>query len=189
MKLYLIRHGKTKANSEMLCCGHSDLHLTEVGKKELQDLKHLYNDIDKDNVLFYSSGLARTNETIKELFGDVCIIENHNLEELNYGDFEMMPFNELVNSDSYKKWATDEFHNKTPNGESLLDLFDRVVKAIDSIINNNKDNKDIVIVTHGGPVVFIYNYLLKNNELEEVDLDNGRFLEFTYTDKWNVTKR
>ena len=100
MKLYLIRHGKTKANSEMLCCGKSDLHLSEVGKKELQDLKYLYKDINKDNVLFYSSGLARTNETIEELFGDVSIIENHNLEELNYGDFEMMPFNELVKLDS-----------------------------------------------------------------------------------------
>ena len=66
MRIYLIRHGKTQANERHLYCGSTDLSLSDAGKAELQQLHY-----DIKNVRFLTSGMKRTNETLRILFGDV----------------------------------------------------------------------------------------------------------------------
>ena len=38
MTIYLIRHGKTKANEKHLSCGCTDLPLSNAGKEELHSV-------------------------------------------------------------------------------------------------------------------------------------------------------
>ena len=62
-KLYLIRHGRTEANEKWLYCGATDLTLSESGKK---DLEKVHCEIP-GNPLFMTSGMKRTEETLKIL--------------------------------------------------------------------------------------------------------------------------
>ena len=39
MTIYLIRHGKTKANERRLYCGSTDLPLSLVGREELSRIR------------------------------------------------------------------------------------------------------------------------------------------------------
>ena len=63
MTIYLIRHGKTEANEKWLYCGSTDLPLSERGREELRGISY-----DIKNVRFLTSGMKRTNETLKILF-------------------------------------------------------------------------------------------------------------------------
>lgn len=187
MKIYVIRHGKTIANELRLYCGASDVSLTDLGRKELEEIKSIYKDINKNEFLFYSSGLKRANESIKELFGDVEIIEDKDLQEINFGDFEMKSYEELKNLSSYQEWISDAFNKKAPNGESGLDQYIRVKRALERIISNNKD---VVIVTHGGTIYYIFNILINNKDnLYEISPENGRGYLFENKDNvWTFSK-
>ena len=60
--LYLIRHGKTRANLEHRYCGSSDLPLSEQGIEELRGLNYCVG-----TPRFYTSGMLRTEQTLKIL--------------------------------------------------------------------------------------------------------------------------
>ena len=67
LMLSLIRHGKTEANEKHLYCGKSDIHLSENGINELNDIKSSIKYPECNN--FFSSGAKRANETL-EIFYD-----------------------------------------------------------------------------------------------------------------------
>lgn len=187
MKIYLIRHGKTIANEKRLYCGKTDLPLSEAGISELESLKELYKDIDKTNLVFYTSGKKRANESLEILFDKPNYLIDHRLEEMNFGDFEMKSYNDLKEDIAYKEWISDVNNNRTPNGESSKDQEQRVIEAFKDILNNN--NKDVVIMTHGGSIYYIYQYLMHSNmNIYEIMPDNGRGYIFTKHDKWDVSK-
>ena len=64
--VYLIRHGKTKANENHLYCGKSDIELSKKGIEELEEFKKKIK-YPKCEILF-SSGAKRANETLEILY-------------------------------------------------------------------------------------------------------------------------
>ena len=149
MTIYLIRHGKTEANEKWLYCGSTDLPLSETGREEL---RQLYYDIK--NVRFISSGMKRTNETLKILFGDVSYEEDPRFREVDFGIFEMHSYNELKDTNAYQAWCTgDNEANVPPNGESGLQMKQRVLEAFSEI------KEDTVLVCHGGVIAVIMEHL------------------------------
>lgn len=187
MKLYLIRHGRTLANLKRLYCGSTDLELLDESIKELESLKPKYQMIDKNKTIFYSSGKKRANKTLEILFDNVDYIIDKSLEEMNFGDFEMKSYEELKNNKDYLKWIEDDYHNIIPNGESGYIQEQRVIKALNNILKNK--DKDIVIVTHGGTIHYIYNYLLKTNKnIYETNVNYGSGYLFTFNNGWEVSE-
>ena len=91
-KIYLIRHGKTTANEQHLYCGSTDLPLSQKGREELVTIKY---DIDKTQVCFITSGMERTKQTLKILFGDVEYSIDRRFKEIDFGIFEMKSYNEF----------------------------------------------------------------------------------------------
>ena len=67
MSIYLIRHGKTRANEEHRYCGSTDLPLSEGGRAELNALTYRL----PEGLRFVTSGMLRTEQTLQALFGDV----------------------------------------------------------------------------------------------------------------------
>ena len=154
MTIYLIRHGKTEANEKHLYCGSTDLPLSEAGKAELQGL---HNDIK--NVRFITSGMKRTNETLRILFGDVPYEEDPRFREVDFGIFEMHSYEELKDTPDYQVWLSgDNNVNVPPNGESGAQMKERVLAALSKI----KD--DTCIITHGGVIATIMAYLFPEEE-------------------------
>ena len=149
MTIYLIRHGKTEANEKHLYCGSTDLPLSETGKAELQKLHY-----NIKNVRFITSGMKRTNETLRILFGDVPYEEDPRFREVDFGIFEMHSYEELKHTPDYQNWlAGDNEANIPPNGESGVQMKARVLAALSEI------REDTCIITHGGVIAAIMEHL------------------------------
>ena len=152
MTIYLIRHGKTEANEKHLYCGSTDLPLSDGSKEELRSVHY-----DIKNVRFISSGMKRTNETLRVLFGDVPYKVDPRFREVDFGIFEMQSFEQLKDTPEYQVWlAGDNDANIPPNGESGLQMKARVLGAFSEI------KEDTCIITHGGVIASIMEYLFPN---------------------------
>ena len=149
MIIYLIRHGKTSANEKHLYCGSTDLPLSDAGKEELHSVHY-----DIKNVRFITSGMKRTNETLRILFGDVPYEVDPRFREVDFGIFEMHSYEELKDHPDYQTWLTgDNEANIPPNGESGVQMKERVLNAFSEI------KEDTCIITHGGCIAAIMEYL------------------------------
>ena len=167
MTVYLIRHGKTEANEKRLYCGSTDLPLSKTGRKELSQLHYKIK-----NVRFLTSGMKRTNETLKILFGDAPYEEDPRFREVDFGIFEMQSFEQLKNTPEYQAWLTgDNDANIPPNGESGLQMKARVMEAISEI------KEDTCIITHGGCIAAIMEHLFpeENKKWMKVNLSVPKF--------------
>lgn len=162
LRLIIIRHGETFANLNKLNQGQTDSELTQKGinqaKKTGEYLKRLK--IDE----FYSSDLKRTSNTTKEIskfHENAKIHHKKELRELNLGILENTPYNK--DKDILKLGIKDMIY-KPKNGESMFELYLRIKKFIKRLIKKElkeKNNKTIALITHGGVIVCMLLYLLK----------------------------
>ena len=145
MTIYLIRHGKTEANEKHLYCGRTDLSLSVVGREELQNIRY-----DIKNVRFITSGMKRTDETMRILFGDAPYEIDSRFREVDFGIFEMHSYDQLKATPEYQAWlAGDNESNGPPEGESGKQMKERVLSAFSEI------QEDTCIITHGGVIATI----------------------------------
>ena len=90
MKLYLIRHGATRANLEHLYCGSTDLPLSAEGAEALRALRY-----DTPKARYLTSGMRRTNETMEILFPGKAYEQDARFREVDFGIFEMKSYAQL----------------------------------------------------------------------------------------------
>lgn len=170
MNIYLIRHGKTKANEEARYIGKTNMCLSTHGIDELLNLKSIYN-ISKDFVLL-SSPLKRCIESTELLFNQSPKELVDNFSEINFGDWELKRYVDLKDDEVYCKWL-DDFNSVTPpRGEATLDFRNRVLNSFAEIVDKYGDN-DVYIVTHGGVIRTIMSYYFKDKEFFEWSTANG----------------
>lgn len=159
MTVCLIRHGKTMANEKHLYCGSTDLPLSDGGKAELKKLHYRTG-----NVSFLTSGMKRTDETLRILFGEVSYAVDPRFREVDFGIFEMCGYEEIKEDPAYQQWITgDNEANVPPGGESGADMTRRVLEAFGSI------QEDTVIITHGGVIAAIMAYLFPEEAKNRYD--------------------
>ena len=159
MTIYLIRHGKTEANEKRLYCGSTDLPLSARGREELSQLHY-----EIKNVRFLTSGMKRTNETLKILFGDVPYEEDPRFREVDVGAFEMLSFEQLKDIPEYQAWlAGDNEVNVPPSGESGEQMKQRVLEAFSGI------KEDTVLICHGGVIAAIMEHLFPHENKTRYD--------------------
>ena len=145
MSIYLIRHGKTEANEKHLYCGSTDLPLSEKGRAELRAMG--YHITPKR---FVTSGMKRTDETLRILFGNAPFSVDSRFREVDFGDFEMKSYEMLKDDPAYQIWLTgDNEANTPPGGESGVQMTRRVLEAFREIPDGT------ALVTHGGVIAAI----------------------------------
>ncbi|MDY3224946.1 MAG: histidine phosphatase family protein [Candidatus Faecousia sp.] len=145
MSIYLIRHGKTAANERRLYCGSTDLPLSVAGAAELRQLRYA---IAPER--FVTSGMKRTEETLKLLFGDVPFAVDVRFREMDFGDFEMRGYEELKDDPAYQAWISgDNEANVPPHGESGAQMTRRALEAFREIPDGT------AVIAHGGVIAAI----------------------------------
>lgn len=145
MSIYLIRHGKTEANEKHLYCGSTDLSLSENGREELRALNYAITP-----KRFVTSGMKRTEETLKILFGNVPFTVDTRFREVDFGDFEMKSYEQLKEKAAYQAWLTgDNERNVPPSGESGAQMTRRVLEAYSELPDGT------ALITHGGVIAAI----------------------------------
>ena len=147
-RIYLIRHGATRANEQHLYCGSTDLPLSEAGAAALGKLSY-----GMDAERYVTSGMKRTNETLRILFGNVPFREEAAFREVDFGVFEMRSYGELKDDPAYQAWlAGDNEKNVPPGGESGEAMKARALPAFGALAALPGDT---VLVTHGGVIAAI----------------------------------
>lgn len=131
-RISILRHGYTAANEEGIYIGTTDLPLSVSGIEELQT-KYDLNKYPKVQRV-YTSPLIRALQSAEILFPEREIIICDDLREMDFGAFEGLSVNDLINLDSYKKWLKGGPDNPPPNGESLRDMVARCYNALNMII-------------------------------------------------------
>ena len=145
-KLYLVRHGRTEANEKWLYCGSTDLPLSASGAKMLENVHY---EVPKE-CIFMTSGMLRTEQTLKILFGNVPHTVDGRFREVDFGIFEMHSYEQLKSDPVYQEWITgDNEKNVPPNGESGEQMLERVLEGLKDL---QKESKNVVLVTHGGVI-------------------------------------
>ena len=164
VKLILVRHALTVDNQKSRLSGHIDSSISEEGKEKIDKITNYLKDFDIDKI--YTTTSSRTKDTVKKLseLKSIEIIEKESLKEISFGDFEGLTFDEI--KDKYPKEFQDMiekgYEYKYPNGESLIDSYNRVCIELDNIISNN-DDRTILICSHGGTIRNIITYLISNS--------------------------
>ena len=169
VKLILVRHALTVDNQKSRLSGHIDSSISEEGKEQIDKITNYLKDFDIDKI--YTTTSSRTKDTVKKL-SELKSIEiiaktkkrSTKLKEISFGDFEGLTFDEI--KDKYPKEFQDMiekgYEYKYPNGESLIDSYNRVCIELDNIISNN-DDRTILICSHGGTIRNIITYLISNS--------------------------
>ena len=147
MKLTLIRHGITYGNKYGLYYGATDLPLLEEGIDELRARKktHRYPTAPR----YYTSPLQRTQQTLRQLYGEVPFTVVDDLREMNFGVFEMRTVEDLRQDPAFVEWNQDVALHRCPGGESFADVQARAQAAIAPIL---AADEDAVCVIHGGVI-------------------------------------
>ncbi len=161
IRLYLIRHGETEWNKARRFQGWTDIELSDEGKSQAALLGERFKKIDVDEI--YSSPLKRAVETAKAIADNknIEIKMNENFKEINFGEWEGLTATEIS-----QKFGSgfDEFikypeMGSFPGEMSFDNVTERIKRGLKEVIDG-KDDKNIVIVSHGGIVRLIIKYLM-----------------------------
>lgn len=159
-KVYLVRHGETEYNKKGCYYGWTDCGLAEEGIEQSEALGKTFKDIHYDVML--SSDLKRAVETANIIhYNSVELKLDKRLRELNFGQWEGKSYQEVAieYTEHWNLWVED-FENAEPTeGESFVNMCNRVCQCVDDILDEYKD-KSIVIVGHNGSLRIIAAYLL-----------------------------
>jgi isoleucyl-tRNA synthetase len=147
-KFIFLRHGEsdTNLNNIINCDPSLEYHLTDTGKKEIQDVS---KKIEKADAIYVSPYL-RTRETAEILAGEIGfdigkIVQDKRLAELNFGDLNGKPFTEYLD---YEEKNIGTYDTALPEGESYFDAKKRFAEFLYEIDGKHKD-ATILVVTHG----------------------------------------
>lgn len=149
MRLFLVRHGETKWNREEVFRGKIDVELNERGREQARLTARALSGLKLAAV--YASPLSRALETariIAEPHGlDVGILEG--LNDLDYGNWQGLSHTEVRERypELYREWAARPHTVRFEGGESLDDVRQRAVAALQEIAERHR-GQNVVAVSH-----------------------------------------
>lgn len=190
MKIIMVRHGETIANNEKRYLGLKNSPYTEKGKSQVEEIVtklSKYRNIKE----IYCSQLPRTLSIADKIATrlDKKVIITTDICELDFGIFDGKTYKE-IEKDHPKEWAAwvlDQLNYKIPKGESMKDLYDRVSRFIDELIEKKSEGQ-YLLITHGGIIQTIITYLL---DLDIKDrwhfkIPPGAIVEIDYRENYGV---
>lgn len=142
MEIIMLRHGETEDNIKKVF-SRDDTRLTEKGIKQIEDIKESIEGLNYNKV--YYSPLKRTVETLRKL--ELDGIEELRIREINFGIFtgENYPGILELYPEESKLWVEDSKNYKIPKGESLLEVYTRVVEFLEEIA---RGKENVLLVCH-----------------------------------------
>ncbi len=160
MKIYLIRHARTVWNDERRIQGWADIEPYEEAKKIF--LEKVRKIPDNPDVIF-SSDLKRaiiSANLIRQLHPNTPILLDWRLRERNMGELEGKLY-EGIREEFPELWGTVDV--APPGGESILDMAERLEKAVKDILWFSEINgyKVVFVISHQLAIEVLRRILLK----------------------------
>lgn len=160
--IYMIRHGESVGNQKRDFLGHTDLPITEKGEKQALAAAAYLSSIGFAPDSVYASPLCRAYKTtllalsLCEAPAPICL---DGLREIYAGDWEGKNFDALdvEYPEERRIWREDVGHARPVGGESVAQLYGRVVSTVLTIAKENL-GKTVFIGTHATPIRAVETY-------------------------------
>lgn len=155
LELVCVRHGTTKWNKEKRYLGHTDIGILPESLAELMPVKKVLEERTFRKI--YCSDLKRCRETLDWIYPSSTgsVVFDRCLREMDFGEWEGLTYDQLRNSEVYRKWLDNPQSVTPPGGESWVHFQGRLTDFINSLTawaqDESKDNR-VLVVTHGGVI-------------------------------------
>ena len=178
MKLIIVRHGQTIANSKKIIQGKIDGKLTEKGIEQAKEVGRHLREHHKIDMVFCSP-LGRCVETLNNILEEYPIEGEILMSKL----IEERDFGEYSGTEEYMiDWDEINKDNKI-NREMGVESWDDVEKRVELFLEDLKledGEKTVLIVSHAGPIRVMMGKLMGKEIGFEETVDNGSIHEFDY---------
>ena len=143
MKIYVVRHGITEWNYLGKAQGSADIPLAEEGIRLAKVTGECLKDVHFD--ICFTSPLSRARKTAElvlgERAGEVPVIEDDRLKEIEFGDLEGVRFkdeNGNMICKEIEQFLTDPYTMQWPeNAETIVDICERTGAFLDEILSDS----------------------------------------------------
>src|SRR3989344_9405949 len=178
-RLYLVRHGETDANVFKIIEGQGagfpeyGNPLNDNGLSQASLLGYALAGVNFNHI--YMSPAERARETADKIChwtetDDMSLKKSviPNLLEMNFGVLEGLDGGKAKEKypDLFKTYREKPSQTVFPEGESVVGAYNRVGIALSEIVAEHNLNENVLIVSHGAPLTFIFIHIFK------FDLDN-----------------
>jgi broad specificity phosphatase PhoE len=192
MKIFLVRHGETKENQSGIM-QNNNIGLSINGILQINKLSKF---LSKEKIdLIYSSDFKRAKITAEEIgkYHTCKIRFDKRLREIGVGSYVGKPM--TIFWEDYNKNFDNILNWKQGGEESVTDVKNRVINFIE-YLENNYQNKNIIIVTHGGIIEMFFRYVEDNFKFSKFIngeypycIDNCSISELLFENrKWEIIK-
>ncbi|MBQ8822612.1 MAG: histidine phosphatase family protein [Lachnospiraceae bacterium] len=159
MKLYLLRHGETDWNKVRKIQGCTDIPLNDYGRELARKTGEGMKDIVIDLVI--TSSLSRARETAELVMAGRTVetIENPQIQEMDFGEYEGRPSDEEPTASILKAFFKNPGAYPPPEkGESIPELLVRTGRFLETLYQDEAlRDKSILISTHGAAMTGLVN--------------------------------
>ena len=174
MDILVIRHGQSEADILKVIEGRANFNLTELGHKQAEVMANWVKENYSINKI-YSSPLNRAKQTaeyISKIFG-IEIIFDDDLMEWKNGLIAGLTLEE-----ANKKYPEPikHLHTRVYEQESYIDFRMRAETIMSKIVNENKEDDKIAIISHGGMINMLFRCFIEvpmNNKISIKNSDTG----------------
>lgn len=187
MRIFFVRHGKDDGNYRG---GWSDMPLVDEGKEQVKKLAEFLEGKKDEYKIekIISSDLLRTKQTT-EIINEklkVPVEYTDKLREMNNGKIAGM-----LNADVEKLYPglyynTLRMDERYPEGESPIEFYSRITRDFEKIVDENKECKNIMVVTHSGVINIIYRYINNmewSNKIKSIKISNASIYSLIIDEK------
>ena len=157
--IYFLRHGE---DDEGFVGGWSDAELTEKGIAQVREVIPILRKLPIEKIISSDIKRARMTAQIVSDALNIPVFYSPKLRELDKGLLTGMS---KVQAEQIYPWFQQglEVHQKYPEGESMLDLYNRIKELKEEMSSWDKT----LVITHRGVINMIY--FLTQNRLPDTD--------------------
>lgn len=152
--IYIIRHGESVGNLNRICLGHTDLDLTELGRKQAEKTAEKLENIGFSAI--YSSDLQRAIHTAEPhaIKRNMQIETTSDFRELYFGKWEnasVLMLKEKFHDQFMIGWRQNFGTFTAPDGESVVEMADRMAAGLEKIASKH-NGKKILVTSHAAAI-------------------------------------
>lgn len=153
-RVLFVRHGKTDfPTNRIYCDDREDPELNAEGRAQAQFAAKFLGSQAVDKI--YCSPSSRTRMTAEVIADAVSapIVAVKELRERRFGVWDGLYFDDIAQNhpEDYQAWRRDVVHYTPSGGETITQLKERVVSAVNSIVSEHRSGL-VVVVSHVGPI-------------------------------------
>jgi len=189
-QIMLVRHGQTPWNLDKIFRGSKDIPLNDQGREEAR----LAGEWLKGETIHaaYCSPLSRARDTGEAIarHHNLAVTDLPGLSDLCYGDWEGMPLAEVkvAHAELYRQWETAPATVRFPKGETLDEVKDRAIKAVEAVVERHPGQVVLLAAHRAVNKVLIAAFIgLDNSHFWRIGQDTTAINRFSLVgDTWNI---